>query len=394
MAVLVLAGLCGLLIWPAAFGTARKLCIISDGHEVRWAANSARPKVGDAVLRSSFQLESGAVELTFASTARVAIQGPARFKLLDGNSMELQEGSISAEVPVRARGFSVTTPSASVVDLGTRFGASVNSNLVTEVDVFQGHVQVAPATNGGAVSAPWRLAPGMAVSAQGQSINATTPLPDTAFPQPGQIVYARPQNCGFDGPGHTIIGEVPTAFGSWSGPAYVLTGPTEGIRPHSGKGMLQFLCNTSAAAADSEVWQVVDMQGFKALLASGSVEAKLSAYFNRIAGAARQGEKFGLTLAAFHGPAADAPSLWARRATAGLAVADTQLTADNNPATWEKIEVSAKLPAETDFVIVGLRAIAPKTTSAKAPPLPGHFADLVDLKLCTPMRPATSSARR
>jgi len=44
-------------------------------------------------------LESGVVEITFASTAKIAVEGPAQFKLSSGLAMELQSGKISTDVP-------------------------------------------------------------------------------------------------------------------------------------------------------------------------------------------------------------------------------------------------------------------------------------------------------
>jgi hypothetical protein len=281
-----------------------------------------------------------------------------------------------------------------VVDLGTRFGTSVNSNGLTEVSVFQGRVEVTAAAKAAKLAGKLQLSQGMAMIADGQNAISAAPIPETAFPQSGQIILARPQNCGFDVLTHAAFGEIPAEFGYWRGPAYALIGKLPEIRPFSGKGMLQFLAPASGPAGDSEVWQLVDMRPFKKFLAEGSAEAKLSAYFNRLPCDARAGDTFGLTLAAFHGAAADAKSLWAGRASTALALADKLLTTDNNPTTWEEIEVSARLPAETDFVIVSLRAIAPKSADGKTPLFPGHFADLVDLKLHTPMRSSSIAAAR
>ena len=366
------------------------MCKLTDGLEVRWDSHSARPKPGSSLAKRAFRLESGVVELTFASTARVAVQGPAQFSLTDGNAMELQAGSMAAEVPKRARGFLVKTPAATITDLGTRFGAIIDSNRTTRVDVFQGQVEVTRVTNRGGPFGQWRLAQGMALTADGRGGQPAAALPETAFPQPRQIILARPQNCGFDATTHLIAGEVPAVFGYWSGPACAETGPSQGIRPYEGAGMLQFLNGTSPGG-DSEVWQLVDLHSFKAVLEGGQAEARLSAFFNRVPRHAGTGDTFGLTLAAFRGAPAEAPALWASRAASALALAQTQLTADDDPATWEKVEVSARLPADTEFVIIELRAVAPKGALGAGSPFPGHFADLVDLELCTPMRSSRAS---
>jgi hypothetical protein len=225
----------------------------------------------------------------------------------------------------------------------------------------------------------------MAMLVDDHGATAATALSEAAFPQPNLSALARPQNCGFDVKSRAAVGEVPVDFGYWSGPAYVLTGMTPEVKPANGPGMLQFLDNASAPGTDSEVWQLVDMAPFKTMLAGGNAQADLSAFFNRIHSDAPAGQKFGLTLAAFHGTAAQARALWESRGTSALALADKELTTDDSPATWEKLAVSAKLPPGTDFVIVGIRAIAPKHTDGTAPIFPGHFADLVDLEIHTPL---------
>lgn len=369
-------------------------CTLSDASDAVWASGSIHPKVGDALHAGTLRLAAGVAELTFATSAKVAVEGPAEFTLTGYNSLELVSGKISTDVPKRARGFTVKTPAATVVDLGTRFGAMVNSDHASEVDVFQGQVELtadpAPAQRGG----KWSLTHGMAMIADSQGAVAANALPETAFPQPSRIVIVRPQNCGFDVPARAALGGVPLNFGYWSGPAYSITGPDSGIKPFEGAGMLRFRDKTSNQGHDSEVWQLIDLRSFKRMLAGGMVEAKLSSQFNRINSDARSGDKFGLMLAAFRGSPADAESLWEHRGSAALALAGQELTTDSDPATWEKLEVSAKLPAGTDFLIVEIRAIAPRNNPGTVPLFSGHFADRVDMELCTPLQPSSIATSR
>jgi len=371
------------------------LCTVSDATEARWANSSPHPKVGDQVSTGILKLESGVIELTFASTAKVAVEGPAQFKLTGPNSMVLENGIIATEVPRRATGFTLKTPTATVMDLGTRFGANVNGDRASEVDVFQGKVELTALAAEGNPGGKWRLSQHMAMICDQRGTMEATALPETAFPQPNLIVEARPQNCGFDVAGRAALGDVPSDFGYWSGRAYSLVGPIQTIRPYSGKGMLQFSDDPSDGGGDSEVWQLVDLRPFKKLLESGTLEARLSTYFNRIhQGTGESSSKFGVTLVAYHGLPANPKSLWARRADASLALADKEAPVDDDPGTWEKIQVTAKLPTETDFVIVEIRAVGSRTTMAKTPIFPGHFADLVELKLCSPMRRSTIAVSR
>lgn len=362
--------------------------VLSDASGARWSAGSKRLKVGDSLFPGTLRLESGIVELTFASTAKVAVEGPAQFTLTGTNSMELASGKASTIVPKKAKGFVLKTPTAEVTDLGTRFGAIIGGDQSSEVDVFQGRVRLRP-KNSTDQPDGWRLTQGMAMLVDAHGATPAAALPEAAFPQPNIDLEVRPQNCGFDVSGRAALGGIPQDFGFWSGPAYCLTGAVREINPANGDGMLQFQDETSGPDRNSEVWQLIDLGPYKKWLAGGQVSADLSAFFNRIQGAAGMSTQFGLTLAAFHGTPANIMSLWSQRQTRALALADKVLATDADPATWEKIDVTAKLPPETDFVVVEIRAIAPPGAAGNTPVFPGNYADLVDLVLSTPMRPSS-----
>jgi hypothetical protein len=144
--------------------------------------------------------------------------------------------------------------------------------------------------------------------------------------------------------------------------------------------------------ADSEVWQLIDLRQHKELLAAGDVQLKGFAWFNRIRGDARAPATFGLTLAAFRGSTADADSLWKRRSEFAVALAEQEIATDDDPATWEKIELATPLPASADFLIVQIRAVRSDKTAGTTPVFPGHFADWVDVYLNVPLRRSVASA--
>ena len=58
--------------------------------------------------------------------------------------MFLKRGKLTAKVAGRAKGFTVETPSATLVDLGTEFAADVDRDGNGEVHVFRGEVIVQP----------------------------------------------------------------------------------------------------------------------------------------------------------------------------------------------------------------------------------------------------------
>ena len=90
------------------------------------------------------ELEAGIVRLDFDNGASVTLQGPAAYEITGPMETRLHHGILTARIPESAIGFTVETTAMDVVDLGTAFGVSVNSDGVTDVSVFEGSVEVRP----------------------------------------------------------------------------------------------------------------------------------------------------------------------------------------------------------------------------------------------------------
>ncbi len=97
------------------------------------------------------EIESGQAKIAFNSGATSTIEGPAKLSIESNNRVFLKFGRIVSEVPKPASGFTVNTPRLNVVDLGTRFGVSVNRNGDSELHVMEGVVE-ASRTQGNSVS--------------------------------------------------------------------------------------------------------------------------------------------------------------------------------------------------------------------------------------------------
>lgn len=111
-------------------------------------------------------LESGVAEVTFNSGARVFLEGPAVLEVERPNRAFLASGRLTAEVPKPATGFVINTPRVNVVDIGTRFGVSVESGGDTEVHVMQGVVEVSRLSGN---ASPMVVEEGLAVRADGRT---------------------------------------------------------------------------------------------------------------------------------------------------------------------------------------------------------------------------------
>ena len=77
--------------------------------------------VGESTLR----LAEGLATLKFDSGAEVTLEAPATLVLLDSMKCKLASGTAVSDIPESALGFRIKTPSADVVDYGTRFAVSV-----------------------------------------------------------------------------------------------------------------------------------------------------------------------------------------------------------------------------------------------------------------------------
>ena len=88
------------------------------------------------------QLTAGSLRILFEHGTSVTLQAPAELEIQDPMLARIHRGSIRVLVAKGAEGFSIATPMAKVVDLGTEFGVRVDDNGGTDVAVFQGAVDV------------------------------------------------------------------------------------------------------------------------------------------------------------------------------------------------------------------------------------------------------------
>ncbi|MBU4400128.1 MAG: FecR family protein, partial [Planctomycetes bacterium] len=118
-------------------------------------------------LGHKYKLDSGLMEITYDSGAKVILQGPCTYEVESTAGGYLSLGKLTAKVekersevrsqrsdhyplstnsnpqsPIPNPLFSVRTPTAIVTDLGTEFGVEVDETGVTESHVFRGSVKM------------------------------------------------------------------------------------------------------------------------------------------------------------------------------------------------------------------------------------------------------------
>jgi hypothetical protein len=141
--------------------------------DCRWAKDESPPARLDYVaIGRRFQLDSGLLEITYDSGAKVILEGPANYEVCanggflfagkatgrlenDGDDLsqdtqqgreesETVESSGSLAVPPLPAAFAIRTPAAVIANLGAEFGMEVDREKCTVLHVFHGLAEVSP----------------------------------------------------------------------------------------------------------------------------------------------------------------------------------------------------------------------------------------------------------
>ncbi|MEM9018840.1 MAG: hypothetical protein AAGC68_17660, partial [Verrucomicrobiota bacterium] len=101
------------------------VAVLTREVDAHW--ENAEVRLGDSIPRGLWQLVSGTAELEFYSGASVILEAPATLEITSENHGILHAGRLRADVPHHAHGFTITTKSVELVDLGTSFGMEVGA---------------------------------------------------------------------------------------------------------------------------------------------------------------------------------------------------------------------------------------------------------------------------
>lgn len=131
-----------------------EVATLSDSINAKWANAGDSMKEGLRLSTGSnpLLLRAGFVELLFDNNAKVTIEGPAEFEIISEDRIKLRYGRLYSIVPQEALGFSVATPNAMIIDLGTQFGTVVDLQGGTELHVTQGKTTLVAGKNKSKIS--------------------------------------------------------------------------------------------------------------------------------------------------------------------------------------------------------------------------------------------------
>jgi ferric-dicitrate binding protein FerR (iron transport regulator) len=127
----------------------RPVATLVQAENCKWAGSDLPTAVNSQLSPGTLALVEGIATLKFKNGATVTIEAPTKLQIVNAMHCRLIEGSLTAEVPEPAHGFTVDTADLKVVDLGTRFGVTAGSAGNSQVRVFDGEVEIGGLASGG-----------------------------------------------------------------------------------------------------------------------------------------------------------------------------------------------------------------------------------------------------
>lgn len=139
------AGLAVLLSWGAWVVTQKQseaVATLVQAQSCKWG-NSELPTVeGSSLVPGTLELVEGMAKLKFKSGAEVALEAPVSLEIVSSMEARVWRGTVVAEVPPEAKGFTIQTSETKVVDFGTKFGVSAGEDGKCLVQVIEGLIEV------------------------------------------------------------------------------------------------------------------------------------------------------------------------------------------------------------------------------------------------------------
>jgi len=117
-------------------------------NEAVWY-NSDRPvKVNSRLFPGPLRLTKGYAEITFDEGSVIILEAPAHITLETENKAFLGVGKLTAKVSSYSQGFTINTPTVTMIDLGTEFGVEVKEDGTSDLHTFKGQVVLSTGYSG------------------------------------------------------------------------------------------------------------------------------------------------------------------------------------------------------------------------------------------------------
>ena len=129
-------------VWGGAEPSVPRVATLVKAQSCKWG-NSALPTLeGSGLTPGTLELVEGMATVRFDSGAEVVLEAPVSLEVVSAMEAHVRRGTVVADVPPQAKGFTIRTPETTVVDYGTRFGVSAGEDGKCLVHVIEGLVEV------------------------------------------------------------------------------------------------------------------------------------------------------------------------------------------------------------------------------------------------------------
>ncbi len=141
-AAAALVSFCATLFLLLERSPQKTVATLIEAQNCRWAGSDLPTVEGSGLGTGTLALTEGMATIRFESGATVTLEAPSVLEVESAMKCRLLEGSVVADVPESAHGFTIDTAKMKVVDLGTRFGVTATALGDSHVFVFEGEVTV------------------------------------------------------------------------------------------------------------------------------------------------------------------------------------------------------------------------------------------------------------
>jgi hypothetical protein len=119
------------------------IATLTKTEDCIWMGSSLPTTPGSKLYAGSLNLLKGLATIKFSSGAEMIIEAPAEVELLNAMHCLVKQGTVMADIPESAHGFTIDTPQMKAIDHGTKFIVSYNQKSEKSlVEVLEGEVEV------------------------------------------------------------------------------------------------------------------------------------------------------------------------------------------------------------------------------------------------------------
>lgn len=149
----------------------KSFAYVMEEHQAEIEGRGASFQVNHFLDDKPFKLVKGLLKIQMNDGSVVLLEAPTEIRLENDDQLFLIQGRLTANVPKEAIGFTVRTPSASIIDYGTEFGVTVDRYAATEAHVLKGNVKIGLGSDPRVLEQTIRLSENQAGRVSGQALH-------------------------------------------------------------------------------------------------------------------------------------------------------------------------------------------------------------------------------